>query len=319
MQVNRGLVFWGLTLVTAGTVALLVQAGAIDDETTRQAWRWWPVALIAVGLAVIAERTPFAFVATAVAALVVGALAGSLAAGWPPIGIGCGGEATEVVTESGAFDADRADVELRLNCGELDVSTATGRDWSVDARHGRDGRPTLTSTGDSLRLVAERSGPIGFAQARQEWDVELPADAAFDLDLHANAASSRLDLADATLSRLRLDTNAGDVRVDVAGASVSDLTVEMNAGSVRIIADADTSLAGSADMNAGSLELCVPDDLSVEIALDDPNVTFNHNLGEAGFSESGDTWRAGDGAPAVRLEVDGNAASFTVNPDGGCS
>jgi hypothetical protein len=320
MNVNRGLVFWGMALVAAGAVALLVQSGAIPDEAARGLWRFWPVALIAAGLAVIASRTPFALVATVVAALVVGGLAGSLVAGWPGgLSVGCGGEPTERMSDEGTFGGSRADVELRMNCGDLAISTASGDGWSVDARHGRDGRPRLTSDGGSLQLVVEGSGPIAFAETRQDWRIVLPTDVELDLDVSANAASSRLDLADAELSRLRLNTNAGDVRVGLEGASVEGLALEMNAGSVRITADGDTALSGEVGMNAGSLELCAPDAAGVEIVLDDPNVTFSHNLDSRGFTESGDTWRSGSGTPAIRLVVDGNAASFRFNPDGGCS
>jgi hypothetical protein len=320
MNVNRGLVFWGLALVAAGAVALLVQAGTIPDETARGLWRLWPVALIAAGLAVIAARTPFALVATIVAALVVGGLAGSLVAGWPGgLSVGCGGEPTERMTDDGSFTGSRGDVELRMNCGDLAISTAPGDGWSVDARHGRDARPRLTSDDGSLRLVVEGSGPIGFADTRQDWQIVLPTDVELDLDVSANAASSRLDLGGAELSRLRLNTNAGDVRVGLEGASVDALALEMNAGSVRITADENTAVSGEVGMNAGSLELCAPDGAAVEIVLDDPNVTFSHNLGDRGFTESGDTWRSGSGEPAIRLVVDGNAATFRFDPDGGCS
>jgi hypothetical protein len=320
MHVNRGLVFWGVALVAAGAVALLVQSGAIPDETARGLWRFWPVALIVAGLAVIAARTPVALVATVVAALVIGGLAGSLAAGWPAgLSVGCGGEPTERMTDRGTFTGDRADVELRMNCGDLAISTSPGDDWSVDARHGRDARPRLTSDGGSLRLAVDGTGPIGFADTRQDWRIVLPTGLELDLDVSANAASSRLDLAGADLGGLRLNTNAGDARIGLEGASVDDLSVEMNAGSVRIATDASTTLAGEIGMNAGSLELCVADGSAVEIELDDPNVTFSHNLDDRGFTESGDTWRIGSGSPTIRLVVDGNAASFTVNPDGGCS
>jgi len=72
-------------------------------------------------------------------------------------------------------------------------------------------------------------------------------------------------------------------------------------------------------MNAGSLELCVPADVSVAITIEDANITFSHNLDEAGLTRQGDTWNGGSGPPAVTLDVDGNAASFTFNPDGGCT
>ena len=71
MRVNRGLVFWGVALVTAGAVALAIQSNLIAGETAREAWRLWPVVLIVIGVAVISARTPFAMVATLAAGLVV--------------------------------------------------------------------------------------------------------------------------------------------------------------------------------------------------------------------------------------------------------
>lgn len=319
MRVNRGLVFWGLALVVAGAVALLVQSGGIGEEAARSAWRFWPVALIVAGIAVIAARTPFALLTTAVAAIVVGGLAGTLVAGWPEgIGLGCGGEPSEQLTESGSFAGDAADVDLRFNCGDLDVSMGSGSDWSVDARYGPDGRPEITSGNTSLSVTADDGGPIGFTNTRQEWEVELPTDIELAFDLEANAASARLDLAGGLFSALGIDANAGDFDLDLSGSSVRGFELDMNAGSAEIIADGDTDLTGSIGMNAGGLDLCVADGVGVEITLDDPNVTFSHNLEDRGFDESGDTWRLGSGTPAIRLDVEGNAASFTFNPDGGC-
>ena len=37
MRVNHALVFWGIVLVTAGAVALLVQSGTIADDAARNA------------------------------------------------------------------------------------------------------------------------------------------------------------------------------------------------------------------------------------------------------------------------------------------
>jgi hypothetical protein len=319
MRMNRGLVFWGLALVVAGAVALLVQSGAIDGDAARGAWRFWPVALIVAGIAVIAARTPFALVATVVAAVVVGSLAGTLVAGWPEgIGLGCGGEPSEQLADGGSFAGEAAEVDLRFNCGDLDVSMVPGSDWSVDARHGSDGRPELAGGDAALRVTADDGGPIGFTNTRQEWEVELPVEPELAVNLEANAASARLELAGGRFSALGIDANAGDFDIDLSGAAAGGFELEMNAGSVQIIADGDTELGGSVEMNAGSLDLCVTDGVAVEITLDDPNVTFSHNLDDRGFDESGDTWRLGSGTPTLRLEIDGNAASFTFNPDGGC-
>ena len=319
MRINRGLVFWGVALITAGAVALAIQAQLIPADTARQAWRLWPLLLVVIGLAVIASRTPFGAVATLLAGLVAGGLAGTLVAGVPDgLSIGCGGEPTESVTAEGSFQAD-GEVELDFTCGELDVSTQPGTDWSVIARHGSDEEPQLTSDADSLRVNAEGGGIIGFTDSRQAWDVVLPTDASLSLTVDSNAASSRLDLENADLSTLAIDANAGEINLALPGAEVRELTIDANAGPVSIEADDSTVLDGSIEMNAGSLELCAPDDLAIAITIEGENVTFSHNLDELGLSRQGDTWSSSDGEPDLRLGVDGNAASFTLNPEGGCA
>ena len=322
MQVNRGLVFWGVALVTAGAVALAIQAGIIDRESARGAWRLWPVALIVIGLAVIAARSPLAIIATLVAAIVVGGLGGTFVAGVPDgLSLGCGSDVSERATQDGTFSTDTAAVELDLNCGEMDVDMGEGAAWAVDAAHGAGEPPTIEAGDEHLRVEAEGAGIIGFADVRQAWDITLPREVELDLDVSANAASSRLDLAGARLSGLSIDANAGEVVLGLAGATASGLSIDANAGSVSIDTDADTTVSGAVGLNAGSLELCMPDDADATITLNDDNVTFSHNLDDLGLSRSGDTWRwgSGTGDPAIALEVEGNAASFTLNPEEGCA
>jgi hypothetical protein len=319
MHVNRGLVFWGVALVTAGAVALAIQYDLVSATAARDAWRLWPVVLIAIGIAVISARTPFALVATLVAALVVGGMGGTLAAGWPDgLSIGCGGEASESAGGEGSFTGASAEVELDFRCGELAVATAAGSEWSVEARHAAGAEPEIDSDEGSLRVEAEGGGVFNFRDARQEWDVTLPTDLEMALVINANAASSTLELTDASLSRLELDANAGEVTLDLSGATTEELDISANAGSVELTVDGSTRFDGSVDTNAGSFELCVTDDALVEITVADANVTFSHNLDASGLTRSGDTWRSGSGPADVVLDVDGNAASFTYTT-GGCS
>jgi hypothetical protein len=323
VQANRGLVFWGIALVTAGAVALAIQAAIIPADTARQAWRLWPVVLIVIGLSVIAARTPFALIATAAAALTVGALAGTLVAGIPDgVGLGCGGDiddrtTADRTTADGTFSDSSAIVELDLNCGELRVGTQAGSGWALDAGFASGAEPDITSDGVTLRVEAQNDGVIGFADGQQDWDVTLPRDVAMDLRIEANAAKSTIGLAGTTLTRLDLDANAGEVALDLDGAATEELALSVNAGSLEVSIDPDSRLSGSVSANAGSLELCVDGDVSIEITAND-NITFSHNLDESGLTREGDTWRSGDGPADVALDIEGNAASLTYT-SGGCS
>lgn len=318
MRINRGLVFWGVALITAGAVALAIQAGVISGDQARLWWRFWPVALIVVGLAVIAARTPLALAGVLVAGLVVGGLGGSLVAGWPEgLSIGCGGQAAEQLNADGSFGAS-AEVELDFNCGDLAVAMAGGSDWELDARYTDDSRPNVTSGDGSLRIAAEGGG-FPFGAERQEWRVTLPTDVDLALEVEANAAGSDLDLADGSFSSLGIDTNAGSVTLDLSGARADEMTIEMNAGSVTMIADDDSAFDGSVEMNAGSLDLCIPEGVAFAITIEESNVSFSHNLDDSGLDRTNDTWRGGTGSEAITLSVHGNAASFTLNPEDGCS
>lgn len=319
MHVNRGLVFWGVALIAAGAVALAIQSGLIAAESARELWRFWPLVLVFIGVAILAARTPFALVATVVAGLAVGGIAGTLVGGLRDgMNIGCAGEVDNAVSESGAFDGS-AGVVLDFNCGELAVSTADGAGWSLDARHAGDEPPEITASGSSLRVVADGDHGLGFGDRRQEWELTLPAEPEIDLSVNANAASSDLDLDGATLGALAIDANAGEVELRLPGAVVEGFSVDGNAGSISIEADDATELDGSVEMNAGSLELCVPGDVSLAITIDEDNITFDHDLDESDLTREGDTWRSGDGTAAVDLEVSGNAANFSLNPEDGCS
>lgn len=320
MQINRGLVFWGVALVSAGIVALAIQSQVIPGESARQAWRLWPLLLIVIGVSVIASRTPFGGIATLLAGVMAGGLAGSLVAGLPDgLEVGCGGEPTESVSAEGSFATDAA-VDLDFSCGELDVSTQPGTDWTVMARHGGDEEPQISSDDESLRVAAEGGGFIGFTDSRQAWDVVLPSDVSLSLGIDSNAASSRLELDDADVSTLAIDANAGDVNVSLPGAEVRELSIDANAGSISIEGDDATQLDGSVQMNAGSLELCIPDGVGMAITVEEENVTFSDNLDDSGLTRDGDTWRTGGGLDAaIALTINGNAASFTLNPEGGCS
>ena len=274
--------------------------------------------LIVIGIAVIAARTAFALIATILAALVVGGFAGTFVAGIPGgFDFGCGGETDASQTANGAF-GDAATVELELNCGDLVVSAADGSAWAVDARHAADAEPAITSGDDSLRVSSE-GAVFPFGNHRQDWSVTLPRGAALNLAVDTNAGSARLDLSGANLTSFDAEMNAGSLAIDLSGALASDLDVGANAGSVSIVADANSAVSGSLEVNAGSIELCVADGAAFSITVETDNITFSHNLDESNLTRNGETWSSGTGTAAITLAVEGNAASFTLNPEGGCA
>jgi hypothetical protein len=76
---------------------------------------------------------------------------------------------------------------------------------------------------------------------------------------------------------------------------------------------------GHLKVNAGAIDLCVPSGSGLRIQLTD-QLTFAHNLDHRGLVQSGGTWtRPGTNVDSmIDLTVDGAAASFTLDPQGGC-
>jgi hypothetical protein len=317
VRVRRGLLFWGLFFIPLGAVPLLVRAGVIDPNAVANAWRLWPLLLVALGLTLILGRSRAGILGTVVAGLALGTLAGgALAAGTPWIGNvgGCGaigGEPDQRLDQSGTF-AGPATVRFDLNCGSVDVGMQPGSDWHVAANY-RNEPPNLQSSADSLELHS----PDGFGNTRQGWEVTLPVDQTSDVDITANAGTGTIDLAGATLATLSADLNAGDLRIDISEGRVSTIDAAVNAGRLRVRADGD--LHGRLSANAGSLELCVPEDAALRISVEE-QLTFAHNLDDRGLTRTGDVWSR-DGSTSgglIDLAIEGNAANLTLDPEGGC-
>ena len=321
MHLNRGLLFWGLALITAGATALAVQQGIVDRDVVADAWRLWPVILIAIGLSIVLARTPFSVLGTVLAALILGVAGGALVTLGP--GVACTGNVpTDLATQSGDFSGGSAAVDLEFNCGELNVALADGSGWTTGTASTGDREVIVEAGGESLDVSATNEEGFNWDGGKQRWDIGLGSEVSYDLRVSANAADADLDLAGGTFDRLEIDPNAAALFIDLSGATAGDFDMSMNAGSAEIQTDAETALAGRFTMNAGSFELCVPDEAALRITVSDGNFTFSHNLDDSGLTRSGDTWTSDgfEGADTfIDLRLEANAASFTLNPDGGCS
>jgi hypothetical protein len=317
MRIRRGPLFWGLFLIPLGAVPLLVRAGVIEGDLIAEAWRLWPLILVGLGLTLLIGRGAVGLVATSAFALVLGiavggALAtGSLGSGVPFSGVGdcdLAGTADQALDETGTFEAP-AQVLLDFDCGTFDVSTAPSGPWTVAARYSR-GAPIVDAAATRLEVRVPDADT-----GRQEWELQVPQDRLRQVDLTANASSGTIDLAGAVLERIRVDANASDLLLD-AGA-VDRIDLHLNAGRARITLGA-AATTGDLSTNAGAIDLCVPPNAELTFHVTE-QLTFAHNLDGQGLTQDGTTWtRSGSGGPSIELTVDGNAASFTLDPQGGC-
>ena len=316
MRIRRGLLFWGLVLVPLGAIPLLARAGIVDPNALADAWRLWPLALVAIGLALVLGRGQSGLLGVAIAGLVLGIAGGSaLASGnaWFGTFSGCGDSGAPALADQrgDAFDGPAA-VSLRVRCGSVDLTAGPVTGWSVDARYGSQ-PPAIDVAGSSLRVAAPDEGAIG----RQEWSIQVPATSLRDVDLRANAAAANLRLGDASLDRLAATVNAADLLIDAGGGGIGTVDVSMNAGRVRLMLGRGPT-TGAIDVNAGAVDLCVPPGAALRLTVND-QLTFAHNLRGRGLTQAGTTWtRSGSTDDTIDLRIQGNAASLALDPEGGC-
>jgi hypothetical protein len=319
MKYHRGLFFWGIALITAGAVALAAQQGYLDQDLLAGTWRLWPLILIAIGASILLSRTPFAIVGTVVAAFVVGAAGGALIAVGPGVAA-CGGpEPTGLTMERGTF-GDAAGVSLDFNCGSLIVGMTEGDEWSVASGNAA-GDPALVIAGDDHLNVESGDGSGWWGRGgREHWDVDLPMQTTYQLEISPNAADAKIDLGGGQFTSVGLSPNAGSLRLDLRDARVDVLHLSVNAGSASVVIGPGSSMDATMHVNGGSIDVCITGDVGLQV-ITDANITFSTNLDEAGLVHAGDSWSTRDYASAsdrVHIELEGNAASFTLNPEGGC-
>jgi hypothetical protein len=318
MTVRRGSLYLGAFLVAAGGVTLLTSAGVLDPARVVDALALWPVAVIAIGAALVLRRTSAAIPAGLVAAVTPGLLLGATFVAVPDISTPCtdaaGGGAP--ITRDGAFGTT-AEVDLELSCGELAVTTAPGSTWSIEATNAADRAPQITSSTDRLAVSTAANQRFGWHPGSDDWNVVLPTGTTLDLDATINAGRGRLDLSGARLDTLGVDVNAGDMRVDLADATVRRMDVSVNAGATTIHLPASGGFTGDVEVNAGSLQVCVPETLGLRVTSTAALGSIDVN----GLTRSGDAWVTPGYLTAqsrAELAVTANLGSVDINTEGAC-
>ena len=261
MHVDRRLLFFGVFFIVFGGVLLGARQGWIPEDVVASLWQLWPVLLIAIGLSIILARGPGAWIGGAFAAAVLGVMAAGLVqTGIVPF-VGCGGgdqPSTPFEGQSGQL-ASTSSVGVTFSCGELQVTTASGSEWTLEGSS-KDGRgPDVRTTDGGIEIEARERTVIGFGGGRETWRITLPREPTIDLGLTLNAGTGRLELAGAHLAGVDVTVNAGSLSLDFRDAeAMQTLDGTVNAGS-NVTWLPNLPIRGDLTVNAGSLVICAPE------------------------------------------------------------
>ncbi|MEO8468616.1 MAG: hypothetical protein ABI573_02985 [Chloroflexota bacterium] len=317
MHVNRKTLYLGVFLVAAGGLTLIAR-GEDAGATAARALGLWPLAIIAIGGALILRGTRLALPAGVLAAALPGLLFGSAAIATPAFNVNCGqGNPTSLLNHTGTFDGP-ASVDMTMSCGTVTLTTRPGSSWDAQTKGDSAHPANVTASGSRLSIgSAGRRVGLGDKWIGDTWAVVLPTDVALDVSTTVNAGKADIDLSNATLGAVVMDINGGDLRLGLIGASIDRLSLDLNAAAASVLLPDGVNFTTSIDVNAGSVSVCVPAGLGLRIHQD-------VSLGDvkyAGATRTQDVWETPGYASAPNhadVTISVNVGSVDIAPEGGC-
>jgi hypothetical protein len=322
MHIDRRLVGFGLFLITVGAVMIAVRQGLLSADDARKAWTLWPLILVGVGLSIVLAGRPGAVIGGLVLALTFGAMLGGIAAtgAFPGAGL-CANtrdQGSAFAAAGGGFGAS-ARVTVSQDCGDLTIGTVAGSTWDVSGES-TDGRPPRIDDSPSSLRIRNRDGAPFDLGGTSRWNVVIPRDPAIDLALTVNGGQSRVTLAGAHVSVLRIDANAGSIDVDLREiAAFGDAVIDVNFGSATLRLP-NQSLSANVSVNAGSAAICLPPGAALRVLL--RSAAASNDFADHGLIETNGAWETpGYATATVRLDLraDVNAGSLTLDPPRQCA
>ncbi len=320
MQVNRRFLFWGILLVALGGVLVAADLGAIDTPALTDALRLWPLAIVAIGLSLVLRRTRWSLAGLILAAAVPGLVLGAAFAVAPRFAGNCGarGEVATVATTEGTFDGP-ATVVVRSGCGSINVTTAPGDAWRLNAGNTTGRTPRIDSSARSLSIGASSDRGRNFLDAgRESWDLTLPTTDLNELSMVVTAGRGQINLPGAHIGHLAVTVNAAETVVDASAASIADVSAVVNVGSLSMTLPGISDLTGSLRVGGGELRICAPPGLGLRVVSRGVagGVIVN------GVDQQESNWQNPEFASATHradLTVRATFGAVEINPIGGCS
>ncbi len=214
---HQGVPIFPLILISVGVILLLQTLGVIPWWIWGSLWRFWPVALVLIGLGFILRNAHPAIMST----LVVLTVAGVVAFTWATSDTAWGDVVTSTYSEPVA-EAERAHINIRFGAGELTVgSLPAGSEDLISATFTdrEDGVDTSLTRNEGIATVnLESAGNGGFfffgrPSSGRNWDVQLSRDVPVRIDIDGGAGSFVVNLEQLTVTAFDVDTGASSVEV----------------------------------------------------------------------------------------------------------
>jgi hypothetical protein len=294
---KTGRVFWGIFFLILGLIMLGDRLGFLPIISI-SGWRWWPLALVLIGIAVLMKNSSYRWIPLAAAGAFLGLLVAQLL-NFSWIGSGVG-HAEEVQTQkflvtpvegmtkaSLVFEGGAGIVRIRDTSDVLfEAETETTLGEYVLDHDSLDDRQEVR-----LSLRGSKRG-FQLGKIRNLVQMRLHPARVWDMTFDMGASRLDLDLEYLTVENLRLDCGASKSTIRL-GARLPETSVQINAG-------------------ASSIRLEVPESAGCEVRVDAPL----SSKGFPGFAKVKDgTYRTDNYESATRrvnVGIDAGVSSIRV-------
>jgi hypothetical protein len=260
---RRSSLGFGLVLIAVGVFFLVLNLRPGLDPWPFL-FHYWPVILIVLGLAKLAEimiakggsgtRGP-SIVSAAVVMVVVLLLV---------FGMSKRGQADSTL-EHEAQNVDKGAATsviatLEVPAGELNLNGGATHLLDADFRYTRaEGQPYVdyNVSGQSGQLrITQHGGGVHMGNNDNDWDLKFANDVPLDLELKMGAGEGNLHMQGIDLTRLEVHMGAGELNLDLTGDRKKDLNAEIHGGvgEVTIRLPRDVGVQVEANGGIGSVE-----------------------------------------------------------------
>ncbi len=130
-------------------------------------------------------------------------------------------------------DTERANVELNVAAGQLNLKGGGGKLVSGDVRYNSDRlKPVVESSRNGAHTVVtiQQSAHGISGNGQNEWNLQISNRPLLDLAINCGAGQDTLDLRDVVLRHLKVTMGAGELDLDLRGHPTRDYDVEISGG-----------------------------------------------------------------------------------------
>ena len=278
MSERRSPSLWAFVLIAIGVVWLLREANVLTNANLAILFRFWPVILIGLGLALLVGRSSSQLstliILGTLALLIVVMLVG------PSVGLAQNVQVKTAQYEEPLGDTQAARINLSASIAHMTVDPLQGSDslFEADIEYVGDISFSGEGSGSGKVLTLENRGEnvswnplsflnwVGGSNEDIDWAIRVSPDVPIDLNVTLGVGGGELNLDAIELTSLHVNTGTGGVSVSLPNVDEpyqARIETGTGGGAIRLEEGAAVRLLLSS--GTGGMEVDVPDGAAVRV------------------------------------------------------